>query len=50
MNKVQRYNGDTTRTDWFKGANPAQNFALNLGAGVIVVTGNGGSGFAWAHY
>ncbi|MDQ7006498.1 MAG: hypothetical protein Q9Q40_04640 [Acidobacteriota bacterium] len=50
VSRLQKFNADSTFTDWFVGASATQNFNMDLGMGVIVITGNGGSGFAWPHY
>lgn len=51
VNRVSRYNGNGSITDWFSGASPASNFNLTLGMGVIVRGGSaGGSGYVWPHY
>lgn len=50
ISSVSKFNTNATLTSWFTGAPPANNFNLDLGMGVIVLAGSGGSGYVWPHY
>ncbi len=50
VGRVTKFEANGTLTDWFVGADPASNFALTLGMGVIIYPDANVNGYVWPHY
>jgi hypothetical protein len=50
INRISKFQGNSTLQNWFSGAAPANNFNLDLGMGVVVFPAQTKSGYVWPHY
>ncbi len=50
INRVSKFQANSTLLNWFSGAAPANNFNLDLGMGVVVFPAQTKSGYVWPHY
>lgn len=50
VSRVSKFTSIGTFVDWTTGSSPANNFALDLGMGVIVYADQTASGYVWPHY